>query len=458
MRITNLNPAPDIGASAWLVEIEGHRVLLDAGFHPKLDGQAALPLYGRIGPEGVDAIAISHCHHDHIGSLPVAMRHFPKASVFMSRLSHVLAERVLHNSVNVMLRQRDELGLVEYPLFTHHALDDLASRFQGVRTHREIEWLPNHKLRRGVSSPVIEFLDAGHTLGSAGLSVRAASETLFFTGDVSFRDQTLLKGARFDEVSGGVLLMETTRGGWTVPQDFTREGEIERLLTAIQTTLARKGSVLIPAFALGRTQEILALLALWMRSGALRRQPVYLGGLGKVFSEIYDLQAHETHRDHADLRLQEDLRLIVLSKPEIEEMSLSAGRLFVVTAGMMTDGTAAHDLAVRMSGDERHGIFFVGYADPHTPGGRLKAAKRGETLPFSSSAGDLIRRCEVLEFDLTAHANRNELLEFVERVGPRAVVLGHGEPVLFQRCDVDISLRFPGIQLLTPGPGEVAEF
>src|SRR5262249_41614795 len=107
MRITNLNPDTAIGASAWFVEIEDHRLLMDAGVHPKREGREALPIFKLIKNEDVEAIAISHCHHDHVGSLPVALRYFPKAHVLMSELSYFLVERVLHNSVNVMTRQRN---------------------------------------------------------------------------------------------------------------------------------------------------------------------------------------------------------------------------------------------------------------------------------------------------------------------------------------------------------------
>ena len=150
MNITNLNPDMDIGASAWLVEVDGHRILLDAGMHPKREGRDGLPLFGKAGNVEVDAIAISHCHHDHVGALPVACRHFPKAHVLMSELSYFIVERVLHNSVNVMTRQRDELGIREYPLYTHDEVDDLAPLFQGFRYNREVEWAAFHKTRAGI--------------------------------------------------------------------------------------------------------------------------------------------------------------------------------------------------------------------------------------------------------------------------------------------------------------------
>ena len=106
MRITNLNPDSDIGASSWLVELDGCRLLMDAGMHPKREGREGLPLYKLLDDKDLDAIAVSHCHHDHIGSLPVAARHSRKAEVLMTELSCYVAGRDLHNSVNVMLRQR----------------------------------------------------------------------------------------------------------------------------------------------------------------------------------------------------------------------------------------------------------------------------------------------------------------------------------------------------------------
>jgi Cft2 family RNA processing exonuclease len=452
VNITNLNPDTDIGASAWLVEVEDHRILLDAGMHPKREGREGLPMLGKAGHADLDAIVISHCHHDHVGALPVACRHFPKAHVLMSELSYFIVERVLHNSVNVMTRQRDELGLREYPLYSHDEVDDIAPSFQGFKYNREVEWAAFHKTRAGFASPTLEFFDAGHTLGSAGILIRGKKETLFYTGDVCFHDQTILRAARFEDVKADVLIMETTRGNRALPPHLSRESEIERLAMAIQRALKRKGCVLIPSFALGRTQEILALLALLMRAGKLKPQPVYIGGLGRVFTEIYDLEAHRTHRQHTNLQLHESLELIVLEQGQAEKMKLSGGRIFVITAGMMSENTAAHDLAVRMVGDERQSIFFVGYADPDTPGGRLKAAKQGETFVFSPSAGRVTRKCEVLDFDLTAHANREDLLDFVGQVSPRSILLGHGGEASRAWFEEQIRARHPKIKIIQPQP------
>jgi Cft2 family RNA processing exonuclease len=454
MRIVNLNPDTDIGASSWFVEIEGHRILLDAGMHPKREGRAGLPLFKVVQQEDVDAIAVSHCHHDHVGTLPVALRYFPKAHVLLPEQSYFIVERVLHNSVNVMTRQRDELGLKEYPLYTHDQVDDIAPVFQGYRYNREVEWAAYEKTRAGFSSPTLEFYDAGHTLGSAGIMLRGQKETMFYTGDVCFHDQTILRAARFEDVKADVLIMESTRGNRAMPKGVNRATEIERLTAAILRVLKRRGCVMIPSFALGRTQEILALLALLMREGKVKQQPIYIGGLGRVFTEIYDLEAHRAHRQHTSLQLHEALNLIVLDPGQVQKMKLTGGRIFVITSGMMSENTAAHDLAVRMIGDEKQSIFFVGYADPDTPGGRLKAAKPGETFVFSPGAGRLTRQCDVQDFDLTAHANREDLLDFVNQVSPRTVLLGHGNEESRHWFEEQIRARHPRIKIIQPQPGK----
>ena len=226
-------------------------------------------------------------------------------------------------------------------------------------------------------------------------------------------------------------------------------------MAAIHAGQKKKGCVLIPSFALGRTQEMLALLALLMREGKLKEQPIYIGGLGRVFTEIYDLEAHRTHRQHTNLQLHEALQLVVLEKGQAENMKLSGGKIFVITAGMMSENTAAHDLAARMIGDERQSIFFVGYADPDSPAGRLKAAKRGETFVFSPSAGRVTKNCDMRDFDLTAHANRGDLLEFIGQVAPRAILLGHGDEDSRAWFEEQIRSRWPKIKVIQPQSGKI---
>lgn len=123
---------------------------------------------------------------------------------------------------------------------------------------------------------------------------------------------------------------------------------------------------------------------------------------------------------------------------------------------MMSEHTAAHDLAARMIGDARHSIFFVGYADPGSPAGRLKAAKPGETFVFSRSGGEVTKPC-VQDFNLTAHANCGELLDLVGQVSSHTVLLGHGDDAAHQWFAEQIRARHPKINVIQPKPGEKLE-
>jgi Cft2 family RNA processing exonuclease len=453
VRVTNLNPADTIGASAWLVETGGHHILLDAGTHPGEEGRAALPLYSSVADVDVEAIAISHCHHDHCGSLPVALQHFPRARVVMSEPSYFLVERVLHNSVNVMKRQREERGIAEYPLYHHREIDELSYLFQGFQYGHVEPWGSFDSENPTAPSPTVSFHHAGHVLGSAGLRVAHGRESLFFTGDVCFHDQTLTPKADFEGVRADVLILETTRGGTETSAHFSRDEEAKRLIAAIRAGLERNAGVLVPVFALGRTQEVLGEIALAMQRGDLKRQPVYIGGLGRVFTEIYDLVSNRAPNRRPDLNLHEALDLQVLERTEMEKIK-PAGKLFVITAGMMSEHTLAHELALRMAPVEKHAILFVGYAAPDTPAGKLRAAARGQPFQFSNGDGALTRNCEMQIFDLSAHAFREELLDFTLQLNPRSVILGHGEPEARNWIEEELRSRLPRLNILQPAPGE----
>ena len=113
---TNLTRAVEIGANCYVIEIAGKRIVLDCGLHPKFDGEMAQPNLSLLADESVDAIVLSHAHQDHLGSLPVLMRRQSQAPVFMTEATRQLSDIMLHNSVNVMLKKKED-GVSEYPLF-----------------------------------------------------------------------------------------------------------------------------------------------------------------------------------------------------------------------------------------------------------------------------------------------------------------------------------------------------
>ncbi|MDQ6622201.1 MAG: MBL fold metallo-hydrolase, partial [Verrucomicrobiota bacterium] len=224
MKFINLTRRTEIGANSYYIEAGGTRLVLDSGMHPKEEGEEALPNFPALGTREIDAIIVSHAHQDHIGTLPVLMRRQSQARVFMTEATAEIGSALLHNSVNVMTRQREELGTTLYPLFTHREANRAAEMWRSCRFRQSIA-LPGERGASGGSGANFEFVDAGHVLGSAGVILRAEGQTLFYTGDVNFDDQTIAKGAVFPEGGVDTLIMETTRGDSATPEGFTRGAE-----------------------------------------------------------------------------------------------------------------------------------------------------------------------------------------------------------------------------------------
>jgi Cft2 family RNA processing exonuclease len=130
MRFTALGGCSEVGANAYHLEIDGTGILLDAGIHPKKYGLESLPLIEVVRRKEIDAVLISHCHIDHLGALPVLLKYFPTPRVFMTQPSLPIAMRMLHNTVTVMGRLREEKGIEEYPFYTHEDIDLVAPLFQ----------------------------------------------------------------------------------------------------------------------------------------------------------------------------------------------------------------------------------------------------------------------------------------------------------------------------------------
>ncbi len=260
VKFINLTRATEIGANSYYLGAAGQGLVLDSGMHPASEAEAALPNLNAIDGRRVDAIVVSHAHQDHIGTLPVMMRRHPTARIFMTEATNDIGNALLHNSVNVMTRQREEIGVTLYPLFTHRETERATDRWQYCPTNRRITLEGERAGPIGEDPVTFEFIDAGHVLGSAGILLRAEGRTLFYTGDVNFDDQTIMQAAAFPEAEIDVLIMECTRGDSPTPAGWTRQGEEQRLAPAIGDAFDSGGCVLIPVFALGKTQELLAML------------------------------------------------------------------------------------------------------------------------------------------------------------------------------------------------------
>ena len=145
MRLTDLNREGGIDAQFLYVEIDGFNLIIDCGLNPKLAGSIATPDFSIIENIEIDLILITHCHLDHIGSLPLLMQAHPEARTIMSQSSQMLIERMLHNSCNVMKRQRAEQNISEYPLFTHDAVVALQRDSRRFHSRKSLSLLKNGK-------------------------------------------------------------------------------------------------------------------------------------------------------------------------------------------------------------------------------------------------------------------------------------------------------------------------
>jgi len=453
VKFTNLTRRTEIGANSYLIETAGQRLVLDSGMHPKEEGEEALPNFRALGDRALDAIIISHSHLDHIGTLPVLMRRQPDARIFMTDATADIGSVLLHNSVNVMTRQREEIGVAMYPLFTHRETDRATDRGRGWPLRQPFTLAGERARPNETNDITAEFVDAGHVLGSAGVLLRVEGRTIFYSGDVNFDDQTIMQGARFPESDVDVLIMETTRGDNPLPAGFTRAAEEQRLAAAIVRSFANGGCVLMPVFALGKTQEALAMIYKFRREKLLGEFPVYIGGLSMKMTEIYDRRSAMMRRHFPRLQLLEEVAPFILNGQTIRDSPAMAGRIYALSSGMMTPKTLSNIFARRVLENPRHSIFFVGYADPESPAGVLKMARPGDLISLDPDEPAQPLRCGIEQFQFSAHASRESIVRYVKQLAPKKIVLVHGDPAAVEWTSAQLAAGLPESEVIVPAPG-----
>ena len=453
MKFVSLTRRTEIGANSYYLELDGHRLVLDCGMHPKFEGEEALPNFKPLADTRLDAIIISHAHQDHIGTLPVLMRRQPQARVFMPDATGEIGDALLHNSVNVMTRQREELGTALYPLFTHRETERAFDLWQFCPMRQRIN-IAGERVPPNESDEVtFEFFDAGHVLGSAGVLLRSGKQKIFYTGDVNFDGQTIMQSARFPDSEVDILIMECTRGDHPLAPGWTRAGEEERLCQSIERAFAQDGCVLIPVFALGKTQELLAMLFKFRRDNLLGDFPIYIGGLSAKMTDIYDRRSHMTRRQLNRLQLLPEIGPFVLNGQNIREASARAGRVYALSSGMMTAKTLSNIFARRIIENPRHSVFFVGYADPLSPAGILRDAAPDQEIALDSDEPVQRLRCQREQFQFSAHASRESLVEYARRLAPKKIVLVHGDVPAVEWMRAKLQSELPVTEIIVPIPG-----
>jgi len=438
-----------IGANSYLLETASARVVLDAGMHPKHDGPEAIPHYEFLREGSVDSIIITHSHLDHVGTLPVFLQDQPQAKVFLSPETGELATAMLHNSVNVMQAKRVELGIAEYPLFDHKEIDEIEPNFEMRGIERPFDLDHEGTVRA-------TFHDAGHILGSVGVTIEAEGKKIFYTGDVNFEHSTLQKGALFPEDHVDALIVETTRGEQARDPAYTRQDEENALAESIKQVIARKGSVLIPVFAMGKTQEVLGMLHRFKAEGLIpKKTPVYIGGLSTKMTQVYDRFSTSSRRHLPNFKFLKDMELEAGNRKRKGPIPFHSGCIYALSSGMMSEKTVSNAFARQgVLENAKHGLFFVGYADPETPGGKIRSAQPGDSILLDPAYPPVKLNCEIKVFDFSGHSTRDAIADYIVKVKPKKTFLVHGDDGAVEWFRQEITRRLPATEVIVPEPGK----
>ena len=454
IKFTPIGTTNEIGDACFLLNLNGSTVLLDAGLHPRKEGLDSMPDYRSVRDQDIDAIFVSHCHLDHLGSLPAALSYFPQASVLMSEASATLAPIMLQHTAGVMNRQhRDENGPM--PLYTRDDIDLISYVFQGIRPEHDF---PVFNLEKWKHDLTVRFYDAGHILGASGIWLESKDGTVFYTGDTCAHDQEIIPGAVYPEKPVDVLILEATLGADPTAEEKSRQREEKRFSKAIYDVIDKQGSVLIPAFSLGRTQEMLAQLHRMREQSLIPDVEIYTAGFGEVISKFYDRTLRYTRRCNPEMRL-ENLDIRPLPPRDIRQgPHLQKPSIILVSSGMMAPHTMSYRLAEVMLTDPRHGIFFVGYIAPDMPGYQVQLAKQGQTIQLTPTSPELQVQCRIEKFHFSAHSNRQQLLNIVEKLRPKRVILVHGERGAAGWLRETIKMQFPKTDVTIAQQGITIEY
>ncbi len=383
----------------------------------------------------VRAVVLSHAHLDHCGRLPLLVRHGFSGRIFATGPTCQLARIVLHDSAKLneedanwkikRLKKKGEDWSWVSPLFTGDDVDKLEPLWEPIPYG---EWVATN------GSVRFRLLDAGHLLGSAMVEVRwqenGRDRSLLFTGDIGPHGMPILRDP-VNVASADVLLLECTYGD---RNHEPKEGYEQRFGEVISQTLRDGGVVLIPSFAVGRTQEVLYVLGQLMRTGLLPKTDVFVDSpmaeeVAEVYRRhlsLYDEEAKALVRAGRDPLSFPTLRY-VKTVEESKELNDRSGPFIVIAgSGMCTGGRIKHHLAHRIS-DPRTTIIFVGFQAKGTLGRQIVEGASQVRI-----FGDLhLVRAQVVMMDaFSAHADQSELVRWAEGFHrpPTVTFLVHGEP------------------------------
>lgn len=434
MKIHFDGAARTVTGSQHLLEVNGRKLLLDCGlFQGRRADTYERNLHFDFDPSTLDAVVLSHAHIDHSGNLPNLVKAGFTGPIYSTPPTATLGEIMLMDSAHIQESDAEYVNKKRVrrgeppiePLYTKADAVAAIDHYYPVKYNEAFSPVP------GVT---VRFIDAGHILGSAGIRVdfeeNGAHKSLWFSGDIGRRGLPLITDPILPS-DVDYLIMECTYGDM---EHFTVEQAYENFKQVVKKTFDRGGKVIIPAFAVGRTQEIVYFLNQMISDGVISRIPVYVDSplaveASLIFSkypEYFDEETNQFIRSHKHAALDFDGLTYINSVEESKKLNDKKGPMVIISAsGMAETGRILHHLKNNIE-NPRNSVLIVGWQAPDTLGRRL--VEGAQQLRIFGQVYE--RRAEVdVITGLSAHAGQKFLLDYASAVKGRVkkIFLVHGE-------------------------------
>ncbi len=443
MKLHFLGGADEVGASCTLIEIEGRRILVDAGIRMGAAQGSQLPNFSVLDDVGLpDEVLITHAHTDHTGALPVLVNSLPAGvKVFCTPATQAITRVLLSDAVKLMAQDRDG----ELPLYPPEAADAALGRMV------DVPWLATVPICDGALTAT--WIPAGHILGAALIYIEGESESVLMTGDVSVANQLTVPGMVVPQCRPDVMVMESTYGN---RQHADRGQQEAALALRVAEVIEAGGKVLVPAFAVGRSQEVILILARAMRRKQIPEFPVFVDGMVRAVNAVYsafgdDLAPSMRRRAERDEDIFYSDTVGAVSSPADRRQILSGPPCCIVASSGMLIGGASSFYAERLAGDAANLIAITGYQDEESPGRALldlMQARDPEERALMLNGQRVRVACQVEPYSLSAHADGGELTGLVQRLKPRTCFLVHGDAEARGALSSMVDVYLPeGVQL-----------
>lgn len=444
MKLHFLGGAKEIGGSAILVELNDYKILLDCGIR-QCAGKDPLPDFRKIQElGGVDAVIISHAHMDHTGTLPLISKEYPLASIYATAMTIDLTRVLLYDSIKLMNRKEEGI-----PVYAATHVEALFTRMRGCRYEETLEILPGLKLT---------MYPAGHIAGAACFFLESKEGSLFYTGDFSGFSQNTIEGIRIPKLRPDVIITEATYGD---KLHANRQVEEKALVEVVRECIEKKGKMVIPAFALGRAQEVLLILRRAMNKGELPKVKIYVDGMVRDMNVVYS--RHPWYLKNAlakriekgnDIFYSDEIVPVGMKDDRMELLNGSDPTIFVASSGMLTGGPSAM-YAEKIAPMENGYIIITGYQDEEAPGRQIQQLLESEEEERFLTVNEhrVPVRCTLRKISLSAHGDKAEIQGLLERLSARHIFLVHGDPAVVEglASELDVDYR---TRIYTPETGD----